>query len=118
MRSGCRLLVLAILVGCAFHLTGCEDPVASMVKSSQDAAVKHHEIEAEKEMKEMEIELEREKLRSQERQAALAAQQQMLQNNNTVVSPETNVPTGTAEDTKNASVNSDQSDELAKDNGQ
>ena len=99
---------------------GCEDPVASTIKSTQEAAVEHHKIEAQKEMKEMEIQLERDKMR----QAAMERQLDRNQEINRTLAgqnPDGNSTSGvtggaspaqSSEDTRTDSIAQDSDDAL------
>lgn len=114
MKNGLRVVVFFALIFSMSFLNGCEDPVASMVKSTQDAAVEHHKIEAEKEMKEMEIELERERIRQEamERQAERNHELNQIRAGQNPDGTGTTVPNQNAEDTKTDSIDQDTDDTL------
>ena len=67
MKSGIRYFLFFVLVFNVITCSGCEDPVASMVKSSQEAATKAAEIKSNEK-------IELEKLKSKERMAQMKYQ--------------------------------------------
>ena len=67
MKSGIRYFLFFVLVFNIITCSGCEDPVASMVKSSQEAATKAAEIKSNEK-------IELEKLKSKERMAQMKYQ--------------------------------------------
>lgn len=105
-----QMLTMVALAGFTF-LTGCDDPISSMIKGQQEATTKIAEIEANKEIEKDKIELERERMEHERQLEEMRLQAAQATGTTTGVGgAPVDQPAGSAEDT--STVNSQDSTNL------